>query len=489
MAETATFDEFVVTRSRHLLRVAYLLTGDHALAEDLLQTALARSWSAWRRIHGDPEPYVRRVLANTYNSWWRRRWHGERPTETLPEHAGPSQHTAVDDRDQLRRALARLPRQQKVVLVLRYFEDLSEADIARTLGISTGSVKTHASKGLAKLRLDPSLRELPQPDDGPAGNERLTAVRTRIARGRRRSIAGVATACLVALALIAAYALLPHLRARALPEPAFPIEVPQFAQSPQGFVDLDYYRLATVAQHDYTPHLDPALTWTPSGRPEALFLACRHLGQLQTLAIQVRVNGQLRGMDICTGDTNMGFNGFFITLDPAALGLVAGRPATVALDLAFGQHGDEPLPEGTVAVAVGELATYAELPWPGTDPSRAPLDRTPPEGVDPATVTVLESGGAHSTAITWAGPLVLSAQAQTPGRLRVLVDGKVLTHLDFGAPFMNLAGSVNAPLDPGYPYANGVPFTPRPGSKITVTVEPEQLVGDWHVVIYPQPPS
>ncbi|GAB4048138.1 SigE family RNA polymerase sigma factor [Catellatospora paridis] len=490
MAETATFDEFVVTRSRHLLRVAFLLTGDHALAEDLLQTALARSWPAWRRIDGDPEPYVRRVLANTYNSWWRRRWHGERPTETLPEHPAPSAHTAVDDRDQLRRALARLPRQQKVVLVLRYFEDLSEAEIARTLGISAGSVKTHASKGLAKLRLDPSLRELPQPDDdGPVGNDRLSAVRTRIAGNRRRSVAGVATACLVALALIAAYALLPHLRARALPEPAFPIEVPQFAQSSPAFADVDYYRLTASAQHGYTPHLDPALTWTPSGRPEALFIGCRHLGEHKVLTARVSVNGWRpagTGMDTCTGDTDMGFDGFFTALDPAALGLVAGRPATVTLDLEFGQNGDDPLPEGTVAVAIGEPASYAELPWPGTAPSRAPLDRTPQDAVDPATVTMLESGGAHSTTLTWTGPLVLSANAQTPGRLRILVDGALATNLDFGTPFLQLEHGSRAVLDPAGRYGYGFRFAPRPGSKITITVVPERLVGDWYVAIYPQ---
>ena len=84
MAHTTEFDEFVVARSPRLLRLAYLLTQDHALAEDLLQTALARSWSAWRRIDGDPEPYVRRVLVNAHNSWWRRRTWAERPVEDLP---------------------------------------------------------------------------------------------------------------------------------------------------------------------------------------------------------------------------------------------------------------------------------------------------------------------------------------------------------------------------------------------------------------------
>src|ERR1700761_5544884 len=79
------FDDFVAARSRALLRTAYLLTHDHALAEDLLQTALAKAWFAWKRIHGEPEPYVRKILVNTYASWWRRKWNGEQPTETIPE--------------------------------------------------------------------------------------------------------------------------------------------------------------------------------------------------------------------------------------------------------------------------------------------------------------------------------------------------------------------------------------------------------------------
>jgi DNA-directed RNA polymerase specialized sigma24 family protein len=86
------FDEFVAARSGRLLRTAYLLTGDSGLAEDLLQTTLTKAWFAWRRIDGEPEPYVRRVLVNTYGSWWRRKWNGEQPTHELPERHGPAGH-------------------------------------------------------------------------------------------------------------------------------------------------------------------------------------------------------------------------------------------------------------------------------------------------------------------------------------------------------------------------------------------------------------
>ncbi len=114
------FDDFVVARSPRLLRTAYLLTHDWALAEDLLQTALAKAWEAWRRIDGDPEPYVRRILVNTYASWRGRRWTGERPTAELPEPATATDpHAGLDERDRLWQALRRLPRRQRTVLVLR----------------------------------------------------------------------------------------------------------------------------------------------------------------------------------------------------------------------------------------------------------------------------------------------------------------------------------------------------------------------------------
>src|SRR3954470_234133 len=93
MADRSGFDEFVATRSPALLRTAYLLTGDHGLAEDLLQTALAKCWFAWVRIDGPPEPYVRRALATTYATWWRRRWRGERPTGQLPDRGDPAAAT------------------------------------------------------------------------------------------------------------------------------------------------------------------------------------------------------------------------------------------------------------------------------------------------------------------------------------------------------------------------------------------------------------
>jgi RNA polymerase sigma-70 factor (sigma-E family) len=157
MADRAEFDAFVAARSRGLLRTAYLLTRDHGQAEDLLQTALTKSWFAWRRIDGAPEVYVRKVIVTTYATWWRRRWRGETPTAELPDTAAPDGTTAVDSRDALDRAIGRLPRRQRAIIVLRYYEDLSEAEIATALGISAGTVKSQASRALATLRRSADL--------------------------------------------------------------------------------------------------------------------------------------------------------------------------------------------------------------------------------------------------------------------------------------------------------------------------------------------
>jgi RNA polymerase sigma-70 factor (sigma-E family) len=156
------FDAFVAARSSALLRTAYLLTRDHALAEDLLQTSLTKAWFAWSRIETGPEAYVRKVLVNTYATWWRRRWNGEHATDELPETGVASAADASDATHDLWQAMGRLPRRQRAVVVLRYFEDLSESETADLLGCSVGTVKSQASKALAKLRIDPALA----PDTG-----------------------------------------------------------------------------------------------------------------------------------------------------------------------------------------------------------------------------------------------------------------------------------------------------------------------------------
>jgi RNA polymerase sigma-70 factor (sigma-E family) len=146
----ADFEAFVAARRPALLRSAYLLTGSHHDAEDLVQTTLLRVVPKWNRIATHPEPYVRRVLARESVTRWRgRRWR-ERSVAELPEAAA---HERPDDRAALLQAMATLSPRQRAVLVLRYFDDLTESATAEALGISLGAVKSHARGGLARLRV------------------------------------------------------------------------------------------------------------------------------------------------------------------------------------------------------------------------------------------------------------------------------------------------------------------------------------------------
>jgi len=151
------FDTFVRTRSRALLRAARLLTGDEHLAEDLVQSALARTHQAWPRLR-DPanaEAYARQVMYRLQISVWRRRRIAERLSGDLPEPVRPARREDTDAlslRLSMHQALARLTPKQRAVLVLRYFEDRSEVDAAQVLGVSVGTVKSQAARALARLR-------------------------------------------------------------------------------------------------------------------------------------------------------------------------------------------------------------------------------------------------------------------------------------------------------------------------------------------------
>ncbi|MFT4110639.1 SigE family RNA polymerase sigma factor [Propionicimonas sp.] len=147
----AEYVEFVRAASGTLTRTAYLLTGDRELASDLVQEALVRTYLAWRRVrHGEATAYARRVLVNLNIDRWRRRQAVPGELDERPDLTDG--HGRVDDRDEVVRLLATLPDQQRRVIVLRYFDDLTEADTAHQLGISVGAVKSAASRGLATLR-------------------------------------------------------------------------------------------------------------------------------------------------------------------------------------------------------------------------------------------------------------------------------------------------------------------------------------------------
>lgn len=166
------FEEFVAARGPRLLRVAWLLTGDAHLAEDLLQTVLAKVWPRWPSIAGEsPEAYVRKALVHTHASWWRRRWRGEVPHGDLPDRAAAADPFAGVDLEQtLADAIRALPVRQRAVVVLRYFEDLSVTETAAVLGCAEGTVKSQSSKALHTLR--GRLPDRPTPVRAGVGGER-----------------------------------------------------------------------------------------------------------------------------------------------------------------------------------------------------------------------------------------------------------------------------------------------------------------------------
>lgn len=154
MADREGFEAFVAARRDSLLRLGWLLTGDWHAAEDLVQTALVRCYPRWGRIAAtQPEAYVRRVMVSVQASWWRRRWRGEVPAATVPELPAQTDATAVVDLQRLLvAALAELPARQRLAVVLRHYQDLSEAETAALLDCSVGAVKSQTAKGLARLR-------------------------------------------------------------------------------------------------------------------------------------------------------------------------------------------------------------------------------------------------------------------------------------------------------------------------------------------------
>jgi len=162
--EVVGFASLVRASSASLLRRAFLLTGDRHLAEDLVQTALAKVATRWSDIaaKGDPLPYVRTVVVRTAIGWRRRKWSGEVPSNFVPELAGADSTEIIGRRERLRRALLSLPPRQRAVLVLRFYDDLTEWQTAEMLRCSVGTVKSQAAKGLARLRQtlpDEALRE------------------------------------------------------------------------------------------------------------------------------------------------------------------------------------------------------------------------------------------------------------------------------------------------------------------------------------------
>lgn len=161
------FTAFVVARGHALTRTAFLLTGDHGEAEDLVQGVLAKAYLRWARVRAmdSPEAYVRRVLVNQHVSHWRRRRGREVSRHEVPDVVLPDPTGSVATQDLVRAVIRRLPPRQRAAVVLRYYEDLPDADIAAVLGCSAATVRSQIHRALASIRAAGHLEDEP---DQPA---------------------------------------------------------------------------------------------------------------------------------------------------------------------------------------------------------------------------------------------------------------------------------------------------------------------------------
>ncbi|MEY9889718.1 RNA polymerase sigma-70 factor (sigma-E family) [Catenulispora sp. MAP5-51] len=159
--DEAEFREYMVSRWGTLVRFAYGLTGDRGHAEDLAQTALAKAYASWPRVRraDDPDAYVRRILINTNHHRFRKRRVDEHSGQAPAEPAVTDGTAAFDQREALVAALMELPPKQRAVVVLRYWDGLTETQAATVLGCSVGTVKSQASRALAKLRTSTQLQD------------------------------------------------------------------------------------------------------------------------------------------------------------------------------------------------------------------------------------------------------------------------------------------------------------------------------------------
>jgi RNA polymerase sigma-70 factor (sigma-E family) len=166
-SDVAAYSEFVSVRSPSLFRTAYLVIGDYQLAQDLLQESLIRVYGAWPRVRDvkNAEAYTRRTIVTTSISWRRRRSFHERPTSVLPEAVGADDTDRVGVCDELWAELHRLPPRQRAAVVLRFCEDLSEAETAELMGCSVGAVKRQVFVALGKMRDHLGADLAPPPDE------------------------------------------------------------------------------------------------------------------------------------------------------------------------------------------------------------------------------------------------------------------------------------------------------------------------------------
>jgi RNA polymerase sigma-70 factor (sigma-E family) len=159
VGDRVAFGDYVRSRGGTLLRAAQALTGNRADAEDLVQATLVKTYQSWNRI-ADPaalDTYVRRIMINTHISGWRRRRVDEYPTDELPDEPAADQTGDSDLHEVVQRAVDRLPRRMRAAVMLRFYDDMSEPEVAAALGVSVGTVKSTVARAVAKLREDAEL--------------------------------------------------------------------------------------------------------------------------------------------------------------------------------------------------------------------------------------------------------------------------------------------------------------------------------------------
>jgi RNA polymerase sigma-70 factor (sigma-E family) len=180
----AEFRAFVASRWHRMLRTAHLLTGHHHDAEDLVQTALAKAYARWERVRrsDDPDAYVWRIMINANRDRLRVPRPREWLTDRFPEAAAPGRTDAITEHSALMAALARLPRRQRAVVVLRYLEDRSESEVAALLGTRVGTVRSHAARALRKLRAEPAVTGPGRGPVPPRRSEAAQAVQEEVRR-------------------------------------------------------------------------------------------------------------------------------------------------------------------------------------------------------------------------------------------------------------------------------------------------------------------
>ncbi len=441
------------TRSQAFLRLAYALTREHTLAEDLLQTTLAKVWPVWKRISGDPEPYVRRALVNTYNSWWRRRWNGEHPTGDLPERSVPSPESLVDDRDEVWRALARLPKRQRAVLVLRYFEDLSEAEIASTLDMAPGTVKSYAAKGLATLRADPAILSVPA---APAATERLAAVRERV-KHRRRAIVAT-TAAVIAIIVMLLLTGSPFLRRQTLP-PIEPLPIPKY-----------YEGTRIVSTKRVLLRDGGGFTFVSTGAGYRMFVRCGgNSGVTARWLIEINEDDNIAS---CDGNDNS----WDITLRLGQT-LPAGTPVNVIITAfptvedreARTQAGQGDFGDGWIEVALGQEVPFTAFPLPSRPAELATIIKDT-SLYNLARINVMQATGPPTVTLTRHDCYTLEAYSQTPGLLHLKVNGKPLHTFEW---WNYKAHGIQYPLNKDA-FDNG---------PVTLSVDSEHTTSDWRVYV------